>query len=132
MILDNETLFSDSQAITADCASTNIVKLNGEVAFGTPVELFVQIMEAFKSAEASSLTVKVQTSDNEAFTSPKDLVSETLSSIEAGAKANLKFLPKGNKGYIRLYYDVNFASDASALTQGKITAGIVEGTSETY
>ena len=132
MILDNEAIFSDNQAVTIDAASTNIVKLEGEVANGTPVEIFIQLMEGFKSAEVSSVAVKVQTSATEDFSSVTDLVSETLSSLDAGARANLKFLPKGNKGYIRLYYDVTFKSGVSAATAGKITAGIVEGSPENH
>lgn len=132
MILDNEALFSDAQSISVDSASTNAVKLEGEVAFGTPVEIFIQLDEGFKSTEISSLTVKVQTSESEDFTSPVDLISETLTSLNSGDRANLKFLPKGNKGYVRLKYSLSFKSGKTAATQGKITAGIVEGTSETY
>ena len=132
MILDNQALFSDEQAVTIDAASTNVVKLNGEIAFGTPVEIFVQVAETFKSTEVSSVTVKIQTSDTENFSTAVDLASETLSAITAGTRANIKFLPKGNKGYVRLYYDLTFETGVSAATAGKITAGIVEGVSETH
>ena len=132
MILDNEALFSDKQAVTVDAASTNVIKLKGEVAYGTPIEIFVQLMEGFKSAEVSSVAVKVQTSATENFSSVTDLVSETLSALTAGTRANIKFLPKGNKGYIRLYYDVTFQTGVSATTAGKITAGLVEGSPENH
>ena len=132
MILDNQAIFSDEQAITVDAASTNVIKLNGEVAYGTPIEVFVQIAEAFKSTEVTSVAVKIQTSATENFSSVTDLATETLSALTAGTRANIKFLPKGNKGYIRLYYDVTFETGVSAATAGKITAGIVEGVSETY
>ena len=132
MILDNQAIFSDKQAVTADAASTNIIKMKGEVANGTPIEIFVQLMESFKSAEVSSVVVKVQTSATENFSSVTDLVSETLSALTAGTRANLKFLPKGNKGYIRLYYDLSFQTGVSAATAGKVTAGIVEGSPENH
>ena len=132
MILDNQALFSDAQAVTADAASTNVIKMKGEVANGTPVEIFIQLMEGFKSAEVSSVAVKVQTSATENFSSVTDLVSETLSALTAGTRAKIKFLPKGNKGYIRLYYDLTFQTGVSAATAGKVTAGIVEGSPENH
>lgn len=132
MILDNQAIFSDNQAITADCASTNVFKYKGDLAKGTPVEVLVQITEAFKSSEVDSIAVKVQTSAAENFTSSTDLITETLSAISLGTKANFKFLPKGNLGYLRLYYDVTFKSGVSASTEGKILAGIVTGVDESF
>jgi len=132
MILDNQAIFSSEQAVTADAASTNIIKFKGEVAFGTPIEIFGEIVEAFKAAEVASIVVKVQTDTVENFASPTDLVSETLSAITLGTKFKLKYLPKGNEGFVRLYYDVTFQSGVSAATEGKITAGIVDGSPESY
>ena len=132
MILDNQAIFSDNQAITVDAASTNVIKANGEIAFGTPIEIYLQITQAFKSTEVDSIVVKLQTDDNEAFSSPTDLVSETLSALTFGTTSKLKFLPKGNEGYLRLYYDLTFKSGVSAATEGKILAGIVDGAPESY
>lgn len=132
MILDEQAIFSDEQAVTADAASTNIIKFKGEVAFGTPIEIFGEVMEAFKAAEVASVVVKVQTDTVENFASPTDLVSETLSALTAGTKFKLKYLPKGNEGFIRLYYDLSFQTGVSAATAGKITAGIVDGSPESY
>jgi len=132
MILDEQAIFSDGQAVTVDAASENIIKLNGEVAFGTPIELFTQIDESFKTAEVASITVKVQTDTVEAFSDATDIVSETLSAITKGTRAKLKFLPKGNEGYMRLYYDITFKTGVSAATAGKITSGICDGSPEGY
>jgi hypothetical protein len=132
MILDNQALFSDKQAITVDAASTNVIKFKGEVAFGTPIEILGQIVQDFKSAEVASIDVKLQTDDAEGFASPTTLVTETLSAITAGTRFNLKYLPKGNEGYMRLYYDVTFKTGVSAATSGKITAGVVDGQPESY
>lgn len=132
MILDEQAIFSDKQAVTVDAASTNIIKFKGEVAFGTPIEIFGEIVEAFKSTEVASIVVKLQTDDNAAFSSATDLVTETLSAITLGTKFKLKYLPKGNEGYVRLYYDLTFKTGVSAATEGKITAGIVDGSPESY
>lgn len=127
MILDKQNLFSDAQAITASAASENYVDMGArEIAFGDPVEIFIGVEEAFTNL--TSLTIAVQTDDEITFSGATTLVSETilLANLTAGARANLKFMPKGNLGYMRLYYTVT----GSAPDAGKITAGIVAATSE--
>ena len=129
MILDEQGLFSNKQAITGSCVSENILDLGTrEVAFGTPVELFIQIAETFNNL--TSLSVKVQTSKDEEFTTSVDLIEQTmlLDELEKGAVSSIKFLPKGNLGYMRLVYTVIGA----APTQGSIIAGIVDGVQESF
>lgn len=129
MILDEQALFSNNQQITASAASTNIIETgNGEIAFGTPVELFIQIAEDFD--KLTSLNIKVQTSATENFSSSTDLLEQTilLADLKKGNTTSIKFLPKGNLGFMRLYYTVT----GTAPTQGKILAGIVDGTQESY
>lgn len=129
MILDEQGLFSNKQAITSSCVSANILDLgNREVSFGTPVELFIQVTEAFNNL--TSLTIKVQTSKEEDFSDSVDLIEQKmlLADLEKGAVSSIKFLPKGNLGYMRLSYDVT----GTAPTTGAILAGIVDGTSQSF
>ena len=129
MILDEQNLFSQAQAITASAASTNVLNMGTrEIAFGTPVELFIQVNEDFD--KLTSLNIKVQTSSTEAFSSVVDLQDVTVlaAKLVKGYVASLKFLPKGNLGYIRLYYTVTGTNP----TSGKITAGIVDGIEESF
>lgn len=128
MLYDKENLFSENQAITADAASTNVVCLAQgtlkEAAFGTPIPLRIQVTETF--ATLTSLEIKVQTDDNEAFSSPTTLATTgaiAAANLVEGYVAPINFIPKGNEGYMRLYYDVT----GSNATAGKITAGIVAG-----
>lgn len=136
MLYDNETQFSKNQAITSDAASTNVVHLASgklkEVAFGTPMPLRIQVTEDFVGA--ASLEIKVQTSSDEAFTSPVVLATTgaiAASKLKAGFVAPINFVPKGNLGYMRLYYDITAASGQS-VSKGKITAGIVAGDEGSY
>lgn len=129
MLYDLENIFSNNQTITADAASTNVLKLASgrikEVAFGTPIPLRIQVTEAFTGA--TSVEIKVQTDDNEAFSSPTTLATTgaiTGTDLKAGYVAPINYIPKGNEGYLRLYYDVTVGSGGS-ITAGKITAGIV-------
>lgn len=129
MILDEQGLFSDKQAITETCVSTNILDMGyREVSFGTPVELFIQVAETFNNL--TSLTIKVQTAKEEDFSDAVDLAEDTIlaSSLIKGATSVIKFLPKGNLGYIRLSYTVV----GTAPTEGKILAGVVDGVQESF
>lgn len=130
MILDEQNLFSDNQHITESCASDNVLNFGKrEMAFATPVELFIQITEDFNNL--TSLTISAQTSEDETFSEALTLIEQTmlLSELKAGAVSNIKFLPKGNLGYIRLYYTV---TGAASPTKGAILAGISDGAQETF
>ncbi len=129
MILDEQALFSNAQAVTASAVSTNCIKVNGDIGKGEPVEILAQVVTDF--ATCTSLKVGVQTSDTENFSSVDTLVESgaiPVASLKAGYKFPIKFLPIGIKKYLRLYYTVA----GSNATAGKITAGIVDGTNEGY
>lgn len=132
MLLDMETLFSNAQAVTATAASTNVIhtaygKLK-EISFGTPLPLLIQVVEDFEGL--TSLKVAVQTSADEAFTSPVTLAETAAiaaADLKAGYRFPINFMPKGNLGYTRLYYTV-----VGTGTAGKIDAGFVAGHDNSY
>ena len=129
MILDEQGLFSNKQAITESCVSENVLDMGKrEVSFGTPVGLFIQIAETFNNL--TSLSIKVQTSMEEDFSSNVDLVEQKmlLDELTKGAVSSIKFLPKGNLGFLRLVYTV----DGTNPTQGAIIAGVVDGIQESF
>ena len=129
MILDEQAIFSNNQKITATAVSTNILDLGKrEVSFGTPVELFIQVTEDFNNL--TSLSIKVQTSLNDDFETAVDLVEQTilLDKLKKGEVSTIKFLPKGNLGFMRLVYTVT----GTAPTTGAILAAIVDGTQESF
>lgn len=122
MLLDAQNLFSDEQAITTGTIySTNTVKFGkNDVSF---VPIIIQSVADF--SDLTSLQVKIQTDDNAEFSSAVDLATATLlkADLTAGAKFPISYLPKGNKGYMRLAYVVTGTTE----TTGKITAGVVAG-----
>ena len=133
MLYDLENIFSNNQAVTADAASTNVIKItNGqlkEVAYGTPIPLRIQVTEDF--ATLTSLEIKVQTATDAAFTTPVTLATTgavAAADLKAGYVAPINFIPKGNLGFLRLYYDVT----GSNATTGKITTGIVAANEGSY
>ncbi len=138
MILDNTVIFSDAQAITADANSTNVVNLGTagtayghsaavgrDIGKGTPIPIFVHVVEAFNNL--TSLKVTLAVDDNASLSSIKEVASRTYLLAELTLGARLEFpayIPVGaNEQYLGLYYDVT----GSAPTTGKITAGIVAG-----
>ena len=129
MILDEQGLFSNNQKVTASAESENILDLGKrEVSFGTPIELFIQVSEDFNNL--TSLDIKVQTDSEEEFSDPMDLIEQTMTREELvkGAVSSIKFLPKGNLGYMRLFYTVTGTNP----TTGKILAGITAGVQESF
>ena len=129
MILDEQAMFSNNQKITGTAVSENILDLGRrEVSFGTPVEVFIQISEDFNNL--TSLSVKVQTASDEEFSAPIDLIEQTIlaADLKKGAVSSIKFLPKGNLGYMRLVYTVT----GSAPSAGSILAGITDGNQESF
>ena len=129
MILDEQGLFSNKQAIKASCVSENILDMGKrEVSFGTPVELFIQVAEEFNNL--TSLTIKVQTATDEEFSDSIDLIEQTmkLAELKHGAVSALKFLPQGPLGSMRLSYVVA----GTAPTKGAILAGVADGTQQSF
>lgn len=136
MILDNQTLLSNAQAITADAGSTNQIDLSprgagivNELGNGKQVPIVIQVVEAFNTL--TSLTVSLQVDEDSAFGSPKTVATTPaipLASLVAGYQFNLDYIPRGaNERYLRLFYDVTGTNP----TLGKITAGVVLGGHQT-
>lgn len=125
MILDQNLVLSDGQAITATAASTNIIDLSvaRDVGPGYELPLLIQVGEAFNNL--TSLTIDVQTDDNSSFSSPTSLASQVipLAALTVGAKSAIQCIPVGTERYLR----VNYTVTGTAPTTGKVTAAIVVG-----
>lgn len=148
MILDKQNMYSDDQTVgTTDTASTNVIdhgapatpKTTGKIAgramyrdmgVGVCIPLLVQVTESFVATDSTStLVVKLQADNDEAFGSPTTLYTAgalTAASLVAGTRIPMMaVLPEGlNERYTRLYYDVTHAT-THTFSAGKITAGIV-------
>ena len=135
MIFDNTLLFSDAQAITADAASTNVVdlgntgtpyggrKLVADIGKGVQIPLFVFVAATFNNL--TSLTIQLQQSATENFSSPDVVAQEAyaLALLTAGRELHFPahLLEGVNQRYVRLFYDVTGTNPST----GAITAGIV-------
>jgi len=122
MLLDAKNVFSDAQAITADAVSTNVIDLGAPGRGpGNGLNVVAQVVEAFNTL--TSLEFQVQSSVDEAFTSPvtHQKVSIALAGLTLGKKVDLGSLPDGTLRYVRLNYDVTGTNP----TLGKVTAALL-------
>lgn len=137
MLLDNQALFSDQQAITATAVSTNFINLGvpgtppaapapvkQDVGGGNQIPVLIQVTEDF--AGGTSVQVNVEMDDNDAFSSAKIVAASpviALADLVAGKVFPITVIPQGaDEQYMRLNYTV-----VGTHTAGKITAGVSAG-----
>ncbi len=128
MILDTTNKFSDAQAITVTAVSTDVIDLGvagRDIGIGETIPLYITVDTAFDNL--TSLTVSVQTSTDEVFTSPITVVSTgaiLLAELVDGYVFNLDRFTAGIDGqYIRL----NYVVAGTAASVGNITAAVTAG-----
>lgn len=127
MILDAQLKFSDAQAVTAAAASTNLVDLSAvrEIGNGRPLHIRLNVDTALTdSGSDSTVSVALQTDDNESFSSATS--AATMFTVAAAAAAGTEYFYKipdslPFERYIRLYYTPNNGN----LTTGAFTAHIL-------
>ena len=120
MLLDQQALFSDDQAVTTTAASENFINLGATATPpGAPaalkrdlgpadLDLLVQVTGAF--AGGTSIAVSVETDDNSAFSSAKTVATTpavALADLKAGYIFPVPEFPIGTvEPYVRLKYTV--------------------------
>lgn len=125
-IIDAALEFSTDQAVTAAAASENVVDISDARDIGVGKKMFVVIVvkESFTDTGSNStLSVKVQTDDNEAFGSPSDVADLlTIPALAAAGTQYVLALPAAvyndYQQYVRLYYTPNNGD----LSAGKLDA----------
>lgn len=125
MLLDQQNIFSDNQAITGSATSINTINTGTtkDIGAGADIPILIQVTEDFNNL--TSLAVNIQTASDSNFTDGVDVAGVTIpkTSLVQGHKASIITLPMQMKQYIRLHYVVTGTSP----TTGKITAGITGG-----
>lgn len=136
MLYDSTLMFSDDQAITASAVSTNVLDFGAvdtpkhaaaalarDMGKGNEAEIRIQVTEDF--ATLTSLTVKLQGSVDEAFSSPVDLqttVAVAAADLVAGKVFSIDDFEIGST---YRYYRLSYVVAGSDATAGKVHAGIV-------
>ena len=122
MRYDAALLLDDDAAITVSRASTNVIKVGttGNKGEGSPVYAKFQVTEAFTAAGAATLTLVVQKSTDEAFSSPIVAVQSGAigkADLVAGKTISL-VIPKAESD--ELYYRAYYTVGTGPMTAGKI------------
>lgn len=120
-ILDQLTVLSDAQAVTADAASTNVINRGAAAReLAQPLTFEARVDTLFDSSgEAATLTIAIQGSATEAFSTAVDLAATGAiaeASLTAGAVFRI-IVPAGTAyQYLRGYY----TTGTEDFTAGKI------------
>ncbi len=121
MLLDQNAVFSDKQAVSATAASTHTVDQGAAGDARTGLYAVVKVDETFSGV--TQLTAALETADNEGFSSSKVLLS--VSSAGEGLVQNAVLLkapvPAGAQRYLRVKYTVTGSG-----TAGKISAFLTD------
>jgi len=129
MYVDSQNEFADSQAVTVDAISTNVIDLEAtntlkNIGAGEPVYLVVQTDTTFTSSGTPTLTVTLE-SDSTANLATSATVHYTssaiaLSSLVAGTTHFVVALPRGQyERYLGVRWDVGAGGP---MTAGAISA----------
>src|SRR5215467_4353961 len=135
MILDQQLMFSDAQALTASANTQNDIDLGPltggigvnpyrDIGAGEPLWIFAAVTGTVDMAPAgASAVVNLSTDDNTAFGTPVAL-GQALA-IPAGAKAGQVFFARLNPANYERYLRAAFAVTGGPYTAGAISVGII-------
>lgn len=124
MIMDANLLFAEDKAITVAAASdvVDIHKGGDAVAGELTLHVLCGTVAPTSGTEGATLTVKLQTSDDNFDEDVEDLVispAKAIAGIKKGATVFKVRIPTGAKRYLRAYF-----SPSAELTAGKFSAFI--------
>jgi len=140
MLLDNNLLFSDAQAITATAASANQIdtaplfsgNLGRRIGNGKRAFIFVSVDVAFTDTGSdSTIAVTLETDDTSAMSSAATIA--TLTTFPAlTAAGTILFFPIPMSALYERYIGLRYTAAGGNLTTGSLTAGIVLDADQFY
>lgn len=136
MILSAQQTFSDSQALTATAASTNVIDLGATgTALGAPAALVRDIgkgnripvvitLEADAGGTSPTMVASIQVDTVENFASPTTVATTgTIAAGSAGDRVALYWVPEGaNQRYIRVLYTLGGTSPTYTVSAAIVMA----------
>ena len=123
MLLDQNGVLSEEQAVTTTAASTHVVDLTAAGNF-VPGALFALCRVDVDFATLTSLTVSLETAANSNFSDATELASATFlaAALTAGKQLLAVAVPAVVKRYLRAKYTVT----GSAATAGKVSCFLTD------
>ena len=135
MLMSNQQLFSDSQALTTTAASTNVIDLGAtgtvldapaalvrDIGKGKPIPIFVRL-DVDSGGTSPTLDVAVQIDTVENFASATTVATATqVAGGSAGDEVYLDvYLPEGtDERYLRLNYTLGGTSPTYTVSAGVV------------
>lgn len=117
MLLDQNAVLSDKQAVTATAASQNVIDMTA-AGNAAPGALFAvcRVDETF--AGITKLEVALQTAEKADFSDAEELVSASfaVAALTAGETVLAVGVPAGVKRYMRAYYTATGTGTAGKLS----------------
>jgi hypothetical protein len=127
VLLDSQSQFSDAQAITATAASTDIIDLrqaNRQLGVGEPLWLYVLVKTTFTAGGAATLTVTLETDDNEGFASPTIVLTTTAIAVGTLVQGYEIFKIGLPANIVERYLRLNYTVATGPFTAGAVSAYI--------
>ncbi|MBR4592302.1 MAG: hypothetical protein IKO35_03755 [Elusimicrobiaceae bacterium] len=123
MLLDQNGVLSEKQAITATAASTNVVDLGAAGNFA-PGGMYVLARVDVDFATLTSLKIALETAANSNFSDATELASGSFlaAALTAGKQLLAVAIPVGVKRYLRAKYTVT----GSNATAGKVSCFLTD------
>jgi len=125
MILDNDLIVSDAQAVTADAGSTNLIDLGvtgRRIGAGEPMALVLFVdVAADGTTTDETYSINIQTDDDVAFGSATTLQANVKTYAELVVNSQFAFVidPNWNfERYVRGYFDVGGTTPSVTGTLG--------------
>ena len=120
MFIDAQNLFSDSQALTATAASTNLIDLgvDRDIGVGEPLAVVLTVEVAADATTGNeTYQVDVETDDNSSFSSASVIARRipTAAELALGTVMTIP-LPNTNERYIRLNYTLGGTTPTLTLS----------------
>lgn len=122
MLLDQNAMMSDGQAVTSSAASAHTIDL-GAAGNAVPGALFAVCRAEEAFAGLTQLKVSLQTDDDAGFTGAEELLSAAFTAADLGEAKTLFALamPVGAKRYLRAYYTVT-----GTASEGKVSCFLTD------
>lgn len=120
-ILDANTRFSDSQALTVTADSTNAIDLTSDrdVGPGEPMAAIVYVETALGGTSSPTLQVSIETDDNDSFSSGSVLTASKAYSVAEVGSSGFEIvvpLPMNNERYLQLIYTLTGTSPTATVS----------------
>lgn len=131
MIIDDKSVFSDSQAITATADSTNKVNVMKFLGKGEPVLLDFRITETFLTLTSLDITIHQCATESGSYTATSMSKTITLASggLAKGKKVGFRFL---SRDVVHPWLKVIYTVAGSNATAGKVFAAIAREEADSY